>query len=280
MKVSSESSDLNAESGNGAEGGHGCKLAMAAMKSQKLANINVTYSVAVRHHEGVIRKMLSDALQSSSGKGVRTGVGARNRELLFGMLTVVIDPRLTAKANGEIVVHRLVVQEVFLDHVAAVAEAEHELTEAVVGVRLHDVPKDRASAHVDQRFGPKFGFFAEAGAQASTQNDDFHRISSIGDQRYSWLVAPSDICDNITLTFPQFRLADLQLPSNARSSIIPLAQRPPKAPRTAFPSLFHPLGLAQRVPRNALTKDSLLYFLKNQRHTSGNRRFPGFALLP
>ena len=51
---------------------------------------------------------------------------------------------LAPRAEHEVVGHRLVVaQEVVLDHVRPVAEAEHEVLVAVVGVVAHHVPQDR-----------------------------------------------------------------------------------------------------------------------------------------
>ena len=78
------------------------------------------------------------------------------------------------EADGEVVVHRLVIQEIFLDHVAAVAQAEHKIAEAVVGVELHDVPEDGAAADLDHRLGPEFGFLAQARAQSAAKNHYFH----------------------------------------------------------------------------------------------------------
>ena len=71
--------------------------------------------------------------------------------------------RLASQANLEVVVHGFVVQEVILDHVAAIAEAEDELAHSVVGVHLHDVPQDGAAADLDHRFGAEFGLFPETG---------------------------------------------------------------------------------------------------------------------
>ena len=46
-----------------------------------------------------------------------------------------------------------VVGEVLLDHVALVAEADHEVGEAVLAVDLHDVPEDRVLADLGHRLG-------------------------------------------------------------------------------------------------------------------------------
>ena len=46
-----------------------------------------------------------------------------------------------------------VVGEVFLDHVALVAAADHEVIDAVGGVDFHDVPENRLAADLDHRLG-------------------------------------------------------------------------------------------------------------------------------
>src|SRR5207253_3436567 len=51
--------------------------------------------------------------------------------------------------------------------------AEHELVEAVVGIALHDVPEERAPAHLDHRLGTKLRLLAHAGALTAAEQDDF-----------------------------------------------------------------------------------------------------------
>ena len=50
------------------------------------------------------------------------------------MGAIEIDVGFLSEADREVVVHRLVVQEIFLDHVAAIAKAQYELVESVVSV--------------------------------------------------------------------------------------------------------------------------------------------------
>ena len=72
---------------------------------------------------------------------------------------------LLPEADSEVIVHRLVIQEVFLDHVAPVSQAKHEVAESVMRVHLHDVPQDRTPADFDQRLGTEFRLFAKTRAQ-------------------------------------------------------------------------------------------------------------------
>ena len=54
-------------------------------------------------------------------------------KILLLVQAVVLDRRLCIQGDGEIVVHGLVVEEVLLDHVAAIAQAENEVAEVVMG---------------------------------------------------------------------------------------------------------------------------------------------------
>jgi hypothetical protein len=68
--------------------------------------------------------------------------------------------RILAEVDREVVVHRLVVQEILFNHVSAISEAKNEVAEPVVSVQLHDVPEYRPSPDVHQRFGSKLSFFS------------------------------------------------------------------------------------------------------------------------
>jgi hypothetical protein len=61
-----------------------------------------------------------------------------------------------------------------VDHVALVAEAKDEVLVPMVGVGLHDMPEDGPVADGEHRFWPVFGFFAQARAAPTAQDDDFH----------------------------------------------------------------------------------------------------------
>jgi hypothetical protein len=85
-----------------------------------------------------------------------------------------------AEAKGKIVVHCLVVQEIFLDHIAAVTKAEHKIGETIVRVQLHDMPQDRTTADFHHGLGPILGFFAQASPEPSAQHHDFHETLLAG----------------------------------------------------------------------------------------------------
>ena len=104
---------------------------------------------------------------------ILAGVGQGDGEFLLVVLVVVGDGPELAERQRDIAVHRLVVEEVILDDVAFVAQAKDELRMPIVGIGLHDVPKDRPAADFDHGFGAIFGFFAQTGTLAAAQDDDF-----------------------------------------------------------------------------------------------------------
>lgn len=66
-----------------------------------------------------------------------------------------------------------VVQEVALDQVTLVTQAENELSEPVGLVHLHDVPEHRPAADVDERLGKLVATgFSEPGTHPSAEDDD------------------------------------------------------------------------------------------------------------
>ena len=59
-----------------------------------------------------------------------------------------------------------------LDHVAPVAEAEHEAAEALLGVDADHVPEDRLPADLNERLRDRLRLLAQARAPASTEDHD------------------------------------------------------------------------------------------------------------
>src|SRR5438105_3550954 len=68
---------------------------------------------------------------------------------------------------------QVVVGEVFLDHVAPVAEADHEVFDAVLRIDLHDVPENRLPADLDHRLGTDYGLLTQARAEPPGED---HRL--------------------------------------------------------------------------------------------------------
>ena len=68
----------------------------------------------------------------------------------------------------------LVVQEVVLDDVRLVTEAQDKIPMPILAVILHDVPQDRLVADRYHRLRNALGIFANAGAKPTAEQDDFH----------------------------------------------------------------------------------------------------------
>src|ERR1019366_944127 len=132
------------------------------MKVEQAADVDVAEAVAVGKQECVVvLKIAGNALQTTTRHGFEAGVGEGDGEILLLMSAHELDVRLAAEANSEVTIHGFIVQEVILDHVAAISEAENELAHSVVGVHLHDVPQDGTAPDLHHRFGAEFGLFSE-----------------------------------------------------------------------------------------------------------------------
>jgi len=135
-----------------------------AMKIEQAADVDVAEAVAVcKQKRVVVLKITGNALQAATSHSFEAGVGKGDRKILFVVSAHELDVRFAAQADLEVTIHGFVVQEVILDHVAAIAEAENELAHPVVCVHLHDVPQNGTAPNLHHRFGSEFGFFAETG---------------------------------------------------------------------------------------------------------------------
>ena len=73
-----------------------------------------------------------------------------------------------------------VVRKIFLDQIAFVAAADHEVMDPMVGVNLHDVPEDGFTANFDHGLGLEVCFLGNTCSEASSEDDGFHRaIASV-----------------------------------------------------------------------------------------------------
>ena len=104
----------------------------------------------------------------AAGHCVGPGVGQRHVETVFLVAAVVPDLAIVLEGDCEIVVHRLVIEEVILDDVPLVAETEDEVAEAVLGVDLHDVPEDGPPPDFHHRLRAKLRLLTQTGSDATT----------------------------------------------------------------------------------------------------------------
>src|ERR1039458_857828 len=154
---------------------------MTPVKLYQPGDVQVGNAIAVCQKERVVIDVLLNPFHAPAGHGGQAGVSQCDLEVLFAVYVVELDLRLAPEADGEVVVHCLVVQEVLFDHVAAISQAQDKLAEATVGIELHDVPEDGSTANFDHRFRPEFGLLAQARTEPSAQHHYFHAILLVGD---------------------------------------------------------------------------------------------------
>jgi hypothetical protein len=92
------------------------------MEGDKLLQVDVGQSVAVRDDECLVADILPNALDPAAGHRINAGVGERNPIVLFVVVAVVLDLALLSERDSEIIVHRLVAEEVLLERLAFVAQ--------------------------------------------------------------------------------------------------------------------------------------------------------------
>src|SRR6185437_8730357 len=152
---------------------HGSQAVLSIVKFYCLANVHVTDPVAVGDAKGRVGVDVGeDSLDPTADHRFLAGVDQRDRPRLgFGLVYGQI---VFAEIDGDVGHVKEVVDEIFFDHVAAVAEADDEFVDAVGRVDFHDVPKNRLAADLDHRFWLDIRFLGEARAQPAGQQDRFH----------------------------------------------------------------------------------------------------------
>ncbi len=149
------------------------ELAVAAVEGDQLVDVDIRHPVAPGQHEGLVAEPGFQPLDPAPGQGFIAGFDEVHRP--------VRDLRRLAPAHPaapgldrQISRQRAELGEVSLDVVALVSQRDHEFVEAVMGIDLHDVPQDRASADLDHRLGTDDGFFNQTRSLAPRENCHFH----------------------------------------------------------------------------------------------------------
>jgi hypothetical protein len=70
-----------------------------------------------------------------------------------------------------------VIDEIFLDQIPLVSQANHEIIDAMGGVDFHDMPDNRPPPNLDHRLGFEHRFFAQSGADPSGEYHSFHALA-------------------------------------------------------------------------------------------------------
>src|SRR5258708_25535390 len=125
------------------------------MKIPQLDEVDIRQAVAVGGKEVVTIQVFPRLEHPSPGFGFESGVG--NSDGPFGV-AVQLDP--------------------LSNLVAQVADREHEISEPVLRVPLHDVPENRFITDLDEHFRHRLRVLTEACPPTSTQNQGFHSEGS------------------------------------------------------------------------------------------------------
>ena len=151
---------------------------LGAMESEQGVEIDRTDGVAVGEAEVLCIDVALYELQPAAGAAVGAGFGAGHLPVLLADLVVEAHLRRVAlHRDREIAPHLVVAQEILLDDPALVAQADHEIVDAVVGVELQDVPENGLAPDLDHRLGLQVGLFADARAEPPGKDDSFHTTS-------------------------------------------------------------------------------------------------------
>jgi hypothetical protein len=145
-------------------------------RPDEVRQVDVGQAVAVGRHEHlVVAEVGLNELQALTDRRPHPRVGERDPPLAAVAVQDLDLGVCSVSVEDEIVEQRLVVvQEVLLDHVALVAQAENELVVPPGGVVAHDVPEDRPVADGDHRLRDALRLLAHAHAEAATEDHHLH----------------------------------------------------------------------------------------------------------
>ena len=151
----------------------GRQLAVRAVERDQRADIDIGHAVAVGEAERLFAAhVVGHSAQAPAGHRIVAGVHERDAPRLG--LALVHLHRVVGDVEGDIGHVQKVVGEIFLDDVALVAAADHEVVNAVSRVRLHDVPQDRPPADLDHRLGFQVRLFGNPRSEPARENDRLH----------------------------------------------------------------------------------------------------------
>ncbi len=153
-------------------GGQGRKLAVSTVECDQAVDGQVAESVAVGEAERLVADKLLHTFQASARLGAIAGIDQRDLPR-FDVALMHFHP-IILHVEGDVRHVQEVVGKVFLDDIALVAKANHELIDSIMGVQLHYMPKDRSASDLDHRLGAQVGFFRNAGAKATGKDNCFH----------------------------------------------------------------------------------------------------------
>ena len=142
------------------------------MLLEQRGDVDGADAVTVREHEDRLVEVVGHPPHPGARPGRQAGLGQRDLPILRRPVAVPGRRVALRQLEGEVAGQLAVVEEVATDLVTLVTQAEHEATEAVLPVRLHDVPQDGLAADVDERLGQLVAGLSDAGSHPPAQDDD------------------------------------------------------------------------------------------------------------
>ena len=117
-------------------------------------------------------ELLPDAEHAPAGRRLEAGVVQPDRPVLVPAPLHL--HRAASQLDRHVAGQRRVLREVAFDHLALVAERDHEVAEAVVGIDLHDVPENRVGPDLDHRLGLLNSLFGQPASRPAGKNHSPH----------------------------------------------------------------------------------------------------------
>src|SRR5262245_21747213 len=142
------------------------------MECQEGFEIDVTDTIAISQHEGVVLQQRLESQEAPAGQSFETS---------FDQVDLPVASRLAMRCNlsggkidGQTAVQSLEIEEVTLDHLALVAKRDDEFTETLFSIYLHDVPEKRTATNFHHRLRHDGCLLSQARTETARQDDDFH----------------------------------------------------------------------------------------------------------
>ena len=140
---------------------------LGIVKAHGFGDVGIRYPISVGQKHVFISDMPHGSGKTPASHGMHPCFEQGNGPVLLIMGVVIGDLRVTPQFQGHITAVPEVVPEVILDDLPLVSQADDEVSEPVVGIGLHDVPKDRLAADGHHGLGAVFGFFPETSSHPS-----------------------------------------------------------------------------------------------------------------
>ena len=114
---------------------------MRLVEPDQRPEVDVRDAVAVRHQKGLIPQPAPQTQKPATGQRLQTGVDEVHEPVLGR--SAVHGRTAVGEVDREIAPQVVIVEEIAAHHLRFVAERDHELTESVGGIDVHDVPENR-----------------------------------------------------------------------------------------------------------------------------------------